>query len=148
MEPMQEGPLPRDRVGFDAVWRWTAPWLFGALLVAAALLGLFAASRAQDDGSYAIGFATAGLSLLLLAWRIKSILDGGPAAVSLLVEDSTALVVLILLLAALAVAGLFLAARSAAILPEAAGYALFVVALAFIFANLKHYFDRRDQDRG
>jgi phosphotransferase system glucose/maltose/N-acetylglucosamine-specific IIC component len=56
-------------------------------------------------------------------------------------------VVLILLLAALAVAGLFLAARAAATLPEAAGYALFLVSLALIFANLKHYFDRREHDR-
>jgi hypothetical protein len=142
---MSPEPSSRDRVGFDELWRWLAPWLVGAFLALAALLGLFTASRAQTDGSYAIGFATAGLALLMLAWRLKRALDGDRAPASVLVDDATALVVVIALLTALAVGGLLLAARSGEVVPEAVGYALFGFSLVFIFANLKHYFHRRER---
>jgi hypothetical protein len=142
---MSHEPSSRDRVAFDELWRWVAPWLAGAFLVLAALLGLFTASRAQTDGSYVIGFVTAGLALLMLAWRLKRALDGDRVPASVLVDDATALVVVIALLAVLAVGGLLLAARSDEAVPEAVGYALFGFALVFIFANLKHYFDARER---
>jgi CDP-diglyceride synthetase len=133
-----------DRVAIGEVGRWLAPWLLGAFLVLAMLLGLFTASRAEDDASYALGFVTAGLALLVLAWRIRRVADGRNAVAPVLVDDPTALVIAIALLAVLAIAGLWLAARSGVVTVEAVGYALFGFCLAFIFANLKHYFDRRE----
>jgi hypothetical protein len=138
-----ESNAARERVAWREVGRWLAPWLLGLLLMAVALLGLLAASRAEDDGAYAMGFITAGLALLALGWQVKSAFDA-PTATGvppLLVEDGASLVVLVALLAVLAVAGLLLAARSGEATLEAAGYALFGSGLIFIFWNLKHYFD-------
>lgn len=137
----------RERVGWDEFGRWLAPWLLGALLAAVALFGFFAASRAHDGGSYAVGFITAGLALLALGWHVKSACDGvAPAGLPpLLVDDAGTLVVLVALLAALAVVGLVLAARSTGATLQATGYALFGSGLVFIFWNVKHYFDVRDR---
>lgn len=148
MDAMQDdGTARAERVGLGELWRWAAPWALGALLVLAALLGFFAASRARDDGDYAMGFVTAGLALLVLAWRIKRASDGAAplAPLPVLVDDAAALVILIALLAALAIAGLLLAARSGESELEATGYGLFGFSLVFIFWNLKHYFDGRDR---
>jgi uncharacterized membrane protein len=142
---MQHEAAPRrERVGIGELWRWAAPWLLGALLVAVTLLGLFAASRARTDGDYAVGLLTAGLALLALGWRIKRALDGETrlAPLPVLVDEGAALVILVALLTVLAVAGLLLAARSGESMLEAVGYALFGFSLVFIFWNLKHYFDR------
>lgn len=137
----------RERVGWDELGRWVAPWLLGALLAAVALLGLFAASRAADDGACAIGLSTAALALLALAWMIRRAGDGAASLrpLPLLVEDATALVIVVALLALVAVLGLVLAARSGEATLTATGYALFGFGLVFIFWNLKHYFDVRER---
>ena len=142
----EEGSPARERVGWQELGRWAAPWLAGALLMAAALLGLFTASRARDAGAYAMGFATAGLALLGLAWLVRRACDSETrlAALPVLVEDAAALIVLVALLAALAVLGLVLAARAREPMLETTGYALFSFGLVFIFWNLKHYFDARE----
>ncbi len=142
-----ERNVARERVGWDELGRWVAPWLLGAALAAVALLGLLAASRARDDGTYALGFVTAGLAVLALAWQVKSACDGAaPRGMPpLLVEDAATLVVLVAVLAALAVIGLLLAARSREATLEAAGYALFGSGLVFIGWNLKHYFDVQER---
>ena len=138
-----------NRVGLGEVWQWLAPWLLGAVLAAVALLGFFTASRAADEGSYIIGFVTAGLALLMLAWRIRLAGRGAAMPLPLLVEDPTALLLLVAALTVLAVIGLLLAARGGDPVVAAVGYALFGSSLLFIFWNLKHYFDRRDhRERG
>jgi hypothetical protein len=145
----EEENRARERVGWDQVGRWAAPWIVGALLVAAALLGFFTASRARDAAAYAEGFVTAGLALLALAWLAKRAADGvalrAPPPVP--IENGTALAIVIALLAALAVLGLLLAARAGEVMLEATGYALFAFSLVFIFWNLKHYFDARERRR-
>jgi hypothetical protein len=138
---------PAERVGLGEVWRWLAPWLLGGFLAAAVFLGFYAASRAQDDGTYILGFVTAGLAFLMLAWRVKLALDGRGSVAPVLVDDASALVIVIALLAVLAVGGLVLTARGGASVLEAVGYALFGFCLAFIFGNLKHYFDARERGR-
>jgi hypothetical protein len=141
-----DGNAARERVGWSELGRWLAPWLLGGLLAAIAVLGLLAASRAQDEGIYALGFATAGLALLALSWEVKSACDGGTAGLPpLLVEDGATLVVLVAVLAVLAVCGLLLAARSREAAIEVAGYALFGAGLLFAGFNLKHYFDWRER---
>ncbi len=148
MDAMRETPpLARERVGWQEVGRWAAPWITGALLVAVALIGLFTASRAAEGGAYIMGFATAGLALLALAWLVKRACDGETrlAGLPVLVDDAVALVIVVALLAALAVLGLLLAARAREAVVETTGYALFAFGLVFIFWNLKHYFDAREQ---
>jgi hypothetical protein len=148
MDAMREhGLVARERIGWQEVGRWAAPWITGALLMAVALLGLFTASRAGDAGAYLLGFSAAGLALLALAWLVKRACDGEPrpAALPVLVEDAAALVILIVVLAALAVLGLLLAARAREATVETTGYALFASGIGFIFWNLKHYFDARER---
>lgn len=142
-----EGSLPPDRVAPGELWRWAAPWLLGALLVVVALLGLFTASRAQDEGAYAVGFVTAGLAVLALAWRIRRAFDGAAPRTPLpvLVDEPVALAIVVVALAVLAVVGLLLAARSNEAVVAAVGYALFGFSLVFLFWNLKHYFDGRER---
>ncbi|MGO8919567.1 MAG: hypothetical protein ACLQJR_27010 [Stellaceae bacterium] len=143
----EEETLAREQVGWRELGRWVAPWIAGAVLVAAALLGLFTASRARDADAYAMGFVTAGLALLALAVQVRHACDGGAlrAALPVVVEDATALIILVALLAALAVFGLLLAARAGEVRLEVTGYALFGFGLVFIFWNLKHYFDARER---
>lgn len=138
--------LIREPIDRHALWRWTAPWILGAVLAIVALLGLSTASHARDADAYAVGFATAGLALLALVWLVKRACDGQavPPALPLLVQDAATLVVLAALLAAQAVLGLLLAARAGDITLRVAGYGLFGFSLVFLFWNVKHYFDIRE----
>jgi small-conductance mechanosensitive channel len=136
-----------EHVGWDDLMRWVAPWLLGAALAAAGLAGLFAASRARGEATGTLGFVTAGMALLALAWQVKRACDGRAAygLAPLLVDDATSLVVLVALLAAEAVVGLVLAARAAQAALQTTGYALFGFGLVFIFWNVKHFFDAQER---
>ena len=131
-------------MAWSELWRWFAPWLGGAVLVALALVGLFVASRAADDATYAGGFAAAAIASATLAWLIRAGFEGrrGRAA-PMLVEDSDALLVLVAVLVVLGFLGLFLAAHGEEPMAIYGGYGLFAGALVMIFWNIKHYFDRR-----
>jgi len=148
---MDAGPLPRTDheeaapaapVPFRELASWFLPWIIGAALCVIILLGLWTASAAPDSGTYALGFAASGVALLALAVEIKAALDG--TRLEFFVATETGLVLLLVLLTALAVAGLILAARSDSVAVEATGYALFVASLVLGFWNLKRYYDRRD----
>jgi len=132
-----------QRMPLRDIWQWIAPWLLGVLLGCAALLGFFTARGARGADTYAVGFITAGLALLALIWLVKHACDHPAPGLPLdiLVDRPESLLLLVALLSALAVGGLFLAAetRGAA---ESAGYALFVVCLIVIASNLKHYYDQ------
>jgi hypothetical protein len=134
------------RVPLGEIVRWFEPWILAGALVLVFLGGLWCASSAADDGTYAIGLAAAALALAALIWELGAAFRGdvGNVARRLLVDDEEALVVLLALLSALALGGLVFAARAASVAVSGAGYGLCVVAIVFIFANLKHYFDRRD----
>ena len=136
-----QAPAAGERVGWGELWRWFAPWLGGAGLVALCLLGLFVASRAADDATYAGGFAAAAIAVVALAWRIRGGFQGRRGG-ALLVEDSDALVVLVAVLVVLGLLGLFLAARGEEPMVIYGGYGLFIGALIMISWNVKHYFDR------
>jgi hypothetical protein len=135
------------RVPVGEVARWFAPWILAGVLLIVFLAGLWCASAATDDGTYAVGLAAAGLALAALVWELATALGGGLGSLSarLLVEDETSLVVLVVLLSALALGGLVLAARGASVAASGAGYGLCLFGIAFVFANLKHYFDRRER---
>ncbi len=136
-------------VGLRQLYRWFAPWIGGALLVVAALLGLFTASAAQGSGDFIAGFVTFALAMLALARGIRNYFDGVSAGFwsPVLVTDPNALLLLIVLLAGLAILGLVLAARTEDAICQYIGYALFVASIAMIAWNLKHYFDRQEQNR-
>lgn len=132
-----------QRMPLRDIWQWIAPWLLGGLLGCASLLGFFTASGAHGADTYVIGFITAGLALLALVWLVKHACDRPAPGLPLdiLVDRPESLLLLIAVLSAIAVGGLFLAAeaRGAA---ESAGYALFVVCLIVVGWNLKHYYDQ------
>lgn len=134
------------RVALSEVARWFAPWILAGVLVLVFAGGLWCSSAATDDGTYAFGLLAALLALLALVWELGMALGPGLGNVAsrLLVDDDTSLLILVALLVVLAVGGLVLAARSPSVAASGAGYGLFVFGLVFIFANLKHYFDRRD----
>lgn len=134
------------RVPLGEVARWFAPWILAGVLVLVFAGGLWSASDAVDDGTYAVGLAAALLALLALIWELRAALGSGLGDVAsrLLVDDEASLIVLIALFVVLALGGLVLAARSPSVAASGAGYGLFGFGLVFVFANLKHYFDRRD----
>lgn len=142
-----QAPEAEEQVGWGELWRWFAPWLGGAALMALAFLGLFVASRAVDEATYAGGFAAAAIAALTLGWRIHIGFAGprGGAALPVLVEDGDALIVLVAVLVVLSFLGLFLAARGEEPMAIYGGYGLFAGALVMIFWNMKHYFDRRQR---
>jgi hypothetical protein len=133
------------RVPLRDIWNWIAPWLLGVLLGCASLLGFLTASGARGADTYAAGLFTAGLALVALIWLVKLAYDRPARGLpfDIFVERPESLLLLIALLTAIGVGGLFLAAdaRGAA---ESAGYALFVVCLVFIGWNLKHHYDQLD----
>lgn len=130
-------------VALSELWRWYAPWALGAVLVLAFLLGLITAAAAGDSDAETLGYGTAGLALLALIWELNAALAGTPLP-SLLVDSEEALGTLLVVLAALAIGGLIAAAHSDSYAVQSAGYALFLIGIAFAFGNLKHYYDRRE----
>lgn len=140
----RSNPPPRG-VPLAEVWRWIAPGVIGIALVFVFFFGLWSASRATDGGTEGVGFAAAGLALIALGWMLKAQFDGGPPA--LLVSDGASLVVLAGVLTALGIGGLVLAARGQGVTLPSAGYGMFLVSIAAIFYNLRHYFDCRDRSR-
>lgn len=136
--------LPQP-VPLAQVWRWIAPGVFCVVLVVIAFLGLWSASGAADGGTEAIGFATAGLALIALGWGLKAQFD--QRLWSPLVSRGDSLVVLSGILTAFAIIGLVVAARGEGVTLTSAGYALFIVSVALIFLNLRHYFDCQESVR-
>jgi hypothetical protein len=143
-----EAPAGEERVGWGELWRWFAPWLGGALLMLIGLLGLFVASRAEDNGTYISGFAAAVIAALAFIWRLRAAFAGdsrGGLLPPLLVEHGEALAILVTVLVVLGFFGLFLAARGPEPMVTYGGYGLFLGALVMIFWNVKHYFDRLER---
>jgi len=134
------------RVPLNAVMGWFWPWIIGGVLALICIGGLWCAASAADDGTYAVGLAGAALALLALLWELHAAFTGNidSAQSRLLVDDAEPLVVLIALLFAMALGGLILAARGETPATSGAGYGLCIFAIVFAFANLKHYFDRRE----
>ncbi len=139
--------IEAQRVAPGELARWFWPWALSGILVAIVLAGLWCASRAVDDGTYAVGLAAAALALASLVWELGAVLGGrlgGGFAAHFLVDGAESLVVLIVLMAVLALGGLMLAARVPSGAASGAGYGLCLFGIVFDFANLKHYFDRRE----
>jgi hypothetical protein len=112
------------------------------------LLGLFVASRAQDNVTYGGGLVAAAVALLALFWHVKAGIDGTARDMpspQVVVDGSAALLVMLALLTILCLLGLFLAAQDQQPMLTYSGYGLFFAALAMIFLNVKHYFDELER---
>jgi hypothetical protein len=135
-----------QRTPVTEVLSWFAPWLVAAIPVLVCIGALWCASSASDDLTYTIGLLGALLALIALVWEGVAALSGGLGDFSLemLVDDDVSLVVLMALLAILALGGLVLAARGPSPTATGVGYGLCIFGVVFAFANLKHYFDRRE----
>jgi hypothetical protein len=135
-----------QRIPVHEVLGWFTPWFIAAVLVLVCLGALWCASSARDDLTYVIGLIGALLALVALIWESIVALSGGIEDLSLqmLVDDDLSLIVLMTLLGILALGGLILAARGPSPTANGVGYGLAIFAVVFAFANLKHYFDRRE----
>lgn len=140
----RQNALPQP-VPLAQVWRWVAPGVFCIVLTVIVFLGLWSASGAADGGTEAVGFAAAGLALIALGWGLKAQFD--QRLWSPLVSRGDSLVVLSGILATLAITGLVAAARGEGVTLTSAGYALFILSVAMISLNLRHYFDCREDVR-
>lgn len=137
--------------GARLAWRWLRPWVGGALLIAAALLGLISASEAETANSslYWGGLALAVLSAAALFLRIKHAFDGIDDGLILdaRIENSDTLWIFVPVMIALALAGILIAGATPPGIDHCFGLALFGVATACIFLTLKGYYDSEDRRR-
>lgn len=135
-----------QRIPVNEVLGWFTPWLIAAILVVVCLGALWCASSAREDLTYAIGLIGALLAFIALIWEGVAALAGeiDDWSLQMLVDDDLSLVVLMALLGILALGGLMLAARGPSPTANGVGYGLAIFAVVFAFANLKHYFDRRE----
>ena len=135
-----------QRIPAAEVLSWFAPWFIAAVLVLVCLGALWCASSASDDLTYTIGLIGALLAFVALIWEGIAALSGGldDFSLQMLVDDDLSLVVLMVLFALLVVGGLILAARGPSPTANGVGYGLSIFSVVFAFANLKHYFDRRE----
>jgi len=127
-------------------WHLVAPWLGYAFLTVAAVIGLFTASGPVDDATYVSGLVTFLVAVLLIAARMKRQLDGrevGFLWAGVATKDSDTLLVSIALLTVLGLIGAILAAEIGGTL-YGEGLALFIVCAAFIFFDIKRYFDQQE----
>lgn len=136
---------PLNPVPGREVWRMVVPWLGHLFLAAAALLGLFTASGAPDAASYDAGFALFVLAVVAIAWRLKRQLDGAEVGflLNVSVDNLDSLFVAIALLVVLALVGIWLAAAIGGPFYPI-GIALFIIAAALIFNEIRRYFDHFD----
>lgn len=141
-----EGAAPG--VGAREAWLLLAPWLGYLFLAAAALLGLFTASGAPDDATYAAGLGTSIVAVIIIVTRMSRQLDGRDIGFLLpvTVTSSDLLFASIAVLAVLGLVGVILAATVGGAL-YGIGLALFAIAAALVFIEIKRYFDRRDAAR-
>jgi hypothetical protein len=126
-------------------WRMLAPWFGYAFLALAGVLGLFTASGTADSATYASGMATFALAAVLVAWKLRRQFDGGEPGFLLptVADNPDLLLVTIALLTVLGIVGAVLAATVGGTIYRI-GLALFLVCAAFIFIEIKRYFDRAD----
>jgi len=139
-----ETDLPQP-VDAREVWRLIVPGLGYVFLAAAAVLGLFTASGDVDQATYEAGLATFVLAAIIIAVRLKRQFDGREVGflLEVSVANSDALFLSIAALIVLALAGVVLAAAVGGSF-YGIGLALFVIATAMIFRDIKRYFDRRE----
>jgi hypothetical protein len=139
----------RDRreTAEHAFWSWLGFWAQMFVLAVLAVLGAFAASRADRPGDYACGMMLMMAAVALAFLRLRRRLDGGEPGWSglILVGDMWNLAVVVPLFTVLGLAGLFIAHAWEDGALHSAVIALFLVSGAIVFLDIKHVFDRMEQ---
>ncbi len=127
---------------------WIAFWAQLLVLAFAAVLGAVFASAGHAPGDYAAGLILTVAAIALGFLRLKARFDGAAAGWgSLLVDDVANLVVVIVIFAALALAGLFVAAGFDHGGLHDGGIALFLASGIAVFLSLKHVFDNLERQK-
>jgi hypothetical protein len=130
-------------------WNGARKALRWALLLGFGLLGLGAASSADDSIDSARDLGVFVVVVLLFFWEVKRHYDGAPPLGfrDLAVEDPLSLAIGIPLFALLGLIGLFISSAAETISGYYAGLGLAAGATAMVFVNLKSRFDAAERDR-
>ena len=126
---------------------WIRFWAELLVLGVVAVLGASFASADAEPGDYACGLALIAAAAALAFLRIKGRFDGAVVDWGgfALVDDMPSLGAVIVILAVLALGGLFVAGEVAEGGLHDAGVALFVTSALAVFLSLKHVFDVIDR---
>lgn len=135
------GPTPESDL--EHAKRWALTWLGIGLWGLIAVLALFGAAEASSHGAYVCALLAAAGALAMVLVNLKRYLDGKMPRIlpDVLVSRVESLMVLIPVMAALGVVGLFLAASARSGGVEYAGYGLFLAACITVFLSIKNCFD-------
>ena len=141
-----DGTRQRPDNAERAFWSWLGFWLQILVLGVLAIVGAFAASKADRPGDYGCGMVLSLAAIALAFLRLKRRLDGNGSgwADFLLVGDMWNLALVIPLFTLIGLAGLFIAHAWEEGAMHWAGIALFIVSGAIIFLDMKHVFDRME----
>lgn len=156
---LPSGRLVRERqmaqLGMDPAqdrefWHGVLSGLRWAFFVVVGLVGLLAASEAEDPGDYACGLGVFIAMTALIFWEAKRHFDGAPPPTihDLVIEDMRTLMIGLPLLLALGLAGLFLAADAGGSGGYYGGLGLAVGAVLVAFLSLKASFDSAEDSQG
>jgi len=129
------------------VGAWIAAWAEFVLLGYLAIIGAFFASENASQGDYACGLILSLAEIALAFMRLKSRFDGDSVDWQgyLFVDDVPNLIAVIVVFAAVGLAGVFIAARFEHGGLHSAGVALFVASAGAVFLNIKNVFDNFDR---
>ena len=140
-----DGTRQRPDNAERAFWSWLGFWLQILVLGVLAIVGAFAASKADRPGDYGCGMVLSLAAIALAFLRLKRRLDGnGSGWDDFLVGDMWNLALVIPLFTLIGLAGLFIAHAWEEGAMHWAGIALFIVSGAIIFLDMKHVFDRME----
>jgi hypothetical protein len=133
-------PEPAER----AFWSWLGFWVQFLVLGLCAVLGAFAASKAEAPGNYTAGMLLILGALALGFLRLKQRFDGGPLGWRnfLFFDRMASLTVVIPLFVIIGLAGLFIASAWPYGSLHDGGIALFVASGVMVFLDIKQVFDR------
>jgi hypothetical protein len=145
-EMNETGAAPDDAE--RAFLSWLGFWAQFLVLGLLAATGAFFASADQRPGDYQCGMLLSLGAIALGFLRLKHQLDGGAPGwgTFLLVDDMKNLALVIPLFLVIGLAGLFLAHAWESGAMHAAGVGLFGISGVIVFLDIKHVFDRMDQD--
>lgn len=119
------------------LWEWAAPWISRTILIALLIFGLFSASAAGNRPESWVGYATAGLAIVIFALRLKRDLDGcnDGLFLDIWIVRTEALWLFLPVMVLLGIGGAMVAITVKRGIYHFAGIALFIVCAGLGFVN-------------